>query len=191
LRNHKIFFAYVNQNITGITSFFVPKETVEDNIALFQLDQRYSEAKKVAHIRQIHRMQMDHEARKLILFETAYDTEPAGVIQLQSTDKKSEVDDIDEGDWVAAVYDTSWYFGRVVSTNPREEELEVLFLKQNGGQHVYKLTTFENSSILIPYGRVLMKLAMPETNRSGRTFTFSKEVVSAIEARFVVFSSII
>ena len=88
-------------------------------------------------------------------------------------------------DWVAALYQGTWYIGEIVEYDPEEDDFHVNFLKKSKliENFTFKKAPEKNPDIIWVYREnILCKITEPvAVGKSGRSFSISRDIVEKIE----------
>ena len=99
-------------------------------------------------------------------------------VQETSNEKRDDIHEFREGDFVAARYDRGWYVGKILDVDNDEDELEVTFMEKS--KQLYKWPIHPDT-LWIPMGDVLSKIEAPlATAKSKRMFAISESDKRAI-----------
>lgn len=173
-------YQFAKRRINSIIALWISDEEIEEIVASKKLQERYESSQKMPKIRPIHRVQATPEGR-LQLFELSTDEAPAYTVEL-TCERNKICNDFDAGDFVSAIYDGVWYYGKVISVDSEEGEVEIHFLK-NAGHITTVFSEFENRAIHVPISSVITKVPNPRTNRKKGTFSFSKGVQKMVQSK--------
>lgn len=137
IQNPDEVYDFVLKSKSKIKPFFASAEDVDAVRSLLNLEERYSKAPKIPRIREMHRVVANENS--MDLYELSTDETVCCTLTL---DDRFDAAETEIGDWVAAVYDESWYFGKIIAIILDHEELEVKFLKTPGN----RISTFTNAA---------------------------------------------
>ena len=188
-------YQFGNDNIKGIQFFWVTKESVDQHINDFGLEDRYSSAKTVSGTRSHHAFV---PLSKSIIVMRRISSDTFGTTAVVTDSYHSEPEEVgsDEthldpaayqpGQYIAAVYDQTWYIGVIVDRSDEAEDIQVKFMTSTQRSGSYRLTWPRHDDICwIPFQHVICIVPAPQTFGSGaRQYQLDDSMLKIVKAKF-------
>ncbi|CAH0556044.1 unnamed protein product [Brassicogethes aeneus] len=183
-------FNWANCNIHNIKFFFVSHADVQQHAK--SLEARFQSAKTVPGTRSYHRFVPINNS-ELILYRLSSDDENSGFKVSLTVRKKHEknidIDELQPGVYVAAVYDDNWFIGCIKERHFDETDLLINFMQRHKDTNVLSWPSREDSCF-VPFEHVLCVIPAPSVKGStGRQYVLDSDMSKSITLLFNKFKS--